>query len=275
MKKILILAALVAAVLTVKSHANVLISGYMANPAGTDGNNEYVQLVAANDIDFSVTNYSVVFANNGTATANGWAAGAALTYKFNLTSGTVVRGETFYVGGTGQLVNGAGSASMASLKWIRTIASATTNGDGFGNFNNSGVLGNGGANADGIAVFSGTAVTSSSTPIDQVFFGTGVGNAVVSGGTAGYRLAANDRYSPTFLQSDSFLYADPTSGNFTKLTGTFNYLTNQWTTARTAGLGSPSTLSDLTSGISVVPEPSALLLVGSVLGVSFFRRRRA
>ena len=49
----------------------IIISGYMANPAGTDSPNEYIQLIATENIDFSTTNYSLVVANNGTATSSG------------------------------------------------------------------------------------------------------------------------------------------------------------------------------------------------------------
>ena len=50
------------------TNGQIVISGFEANPAGTDSPYEYVQLKATQAIDFSVTNYSVVFANNGTAT---------------------------------------------------------------------------------------------------------------------------------------------------------------------------------------------------------------
>ena len=51
-----------------KGFSQVFISGYMANPNGSDSSFEYVQLISTQDIDFSVTPYSVVWSNNGTAT---------------------------------------------------------------------------------------------------------------------------------------------------------------------------------------------------------------
>jgi hypothetical protein len=85
--------------------AAVVITGYLVDPAGTDANYEYIQCLATRNIDFAVTNFSVVTTNNaGTSTpinypTTGWATGDLRTYKFDLTSGTVARGEYFYIGG--------------------------------------------------------------------------------------------------------------------------------------------------------------------------------
>jgi hypothetical protein len=49
----------------------LLISEYLANPNGTDSPFEFVELRATRTINFATTPYSVVVANNGTATANG------------------------------------------------------------------------------------------------------------------------------------------------------------------------------------------------------------
>jgi hypothetical protein len=48
---------------------------------------------------------------------------------------------------------------------------------------------NGGTSADGIAVFDVgiNTLTSSTVPIDAIFYGTALGNAVVSAGAAGYQ----------------------------------------------------------------------------------------
>lgn len=266
------------------STASLVISGYLANPASTDSPYEYVQLVATSNTDFSLTPYSVVFANNGTATASGWASGSTLSYKLNLTTGTLNAGDVFYVGGSGKLINGAGSTDISGALWNRTVNTGTTAGDGFGTANSGGVVGNGGSNADGIAIFSGTTITNSSVPVDAVFYGTGIGTALVSGGTAGYQLPVNDLYSGGKLQSTSTLLADPASAAFTKLSGTYDTTSDAWTTGRTATLitlTTSSPLSAIASGITLtqsVPEASSFLfggLVAAVGGFAYRRRRRA
>ena len=110
----------------------ILVTGAMTDPRGNDCNTtmnigwynpnenanihgdgyEYVQLMAVEDIDFSVTPYSVVICRNTstqTPTAKGWAEGGARSYKFDLTQGTVSRGEFFYIGGEAKALNGYSS----------------------------------------------------------------------------------------------------------------------------------------------------------------------
>jgi len=203
----------------------LVISEFLANPAGTDSPFEYVELVATKTIDFSVTPYSVVFTNNGTATASGWIAGGGITYGFDISTGIVNQGDVVYVGGSTMVPTGTK---------LRVINTGTTNGDGFGNFNTGGVLGNGGGNADGIGVFAlpTTSLTSNTVPIDAIFFGTGTGTAVVSGGTAGYQMPYNDLYPGGKLQSTAFLAPDAGSTQVIIATGTFNNVTGSFTTAR-------------------------------------------
>jgi hypothetical protein len=271
-----------------RAQADIVISGYLANPAGTDSPYEYVQLVALKDIDFAINPYSVIFANNGTATSSGWAAGGGLTYQFSLTAGTVSQGGVFYVGGNGKLINGAPSgvpsASIASANWIREINTATTGGDNSrGSSNSAGIVGNGGSNADGIAVFSGTTPGAGTTPLDAVFYGTGVGSS--NPGSGGYVLPNNDKYlnaQGTFGNgTNTFVFSDPGSGQYTKLTGTYNVDTNSWDTARTSTLLTPTALADINTGITVfsaVPEPSSMILAGALLGgvsLRMLRRRLA
>ena len=242
----------------------IIISGYLANPQGTDGNYEYVQLKATSNIDFANTNYSVVVCNNGTVGANGWIQGAALSYKFNLTSGTVTSGSVFYVGGSGKLINGIGSTDISSANWIRSISVTTSAGDGFGSLNTDGVFGNGGSNADGIAIFSGTTPTSSSTPIDAIFYGTDVGTSYNSISNIGYKVPTNDVYNSAqglFGQGTNLTYfSNAESGKFTKLTGTYDLATSTWTTPRTSSvitLLTTSTLSIIESGITLPVTLSA------------------
>ena len=205
--------------------AGLLISEFLPNPAGTDSPFEFVELRATRAIDFSATPYSVVFNNNGTANANGWIAGGTLSYGFSITTGSVGAGDVVYVGG---------SSMIATGPKLRVINTGTTAGDGFGSAATAGVLGNGGGNADGIAVFDVAvgSITASTVPADAVFFGSAAGGAVVSSGAAGYQLPVNDLYAGGKLQTTSYVAPDPGSGDFLVGTGTFNTTNCTFTTPR-------------------------------------------
>src|SRR5215218_470465 len=159
------------------AHASpIVVSGWLTNVNGDDSPYEYAQFVATQDIDFAVTPFTIVWndvggvGSTGTASfSDGWAGGSLLSYAFQLTSGTVTRGEVFYIGGSAQLLAGPGSTSFAGERWLRTINTSITNGDGFGSADVTGVFGNGGPNADGIAVFAGLAssITSTTVPLDS------------------------------------------------------------------------------------------------------------
>lgn len=241
----------------------LVISGYLANPASTDGIYEYVQLVATAPIDFSVTPYTVIVANNGTGTLNGWKAGAALTYAFAITSGSMAAGEVGYVGGSGQMLDGASSVSLSALKWLRSIDLANVAGDGsIGTKNSSGVFGNGGT-ADGIAVFDlpVASITASSVPIDAIFYGTSVGGAKPT--TGGYTVPTNDHYDNTQGTygngTNTFFFGDAVSDSFAKLSGSFDPATGLWTVARTltnVSLTTNNTAAALNSTIAVLPPPA-------------------
>lgn len=204
------------------SDPGLIISEFSANPPGTDSPFEWVELIATRNIDFSVTPYTVVFANNGTANVNGWIAGGTTTYAFEITSGSVAQGQVAYVGGSSMTPVGAK---------LRVINTSTTGGDGFGNANSTGVLGNGGT-CDGIAVFAlpRVSVTNSTTPVDAIMFGTF--QPVVSAGTAGYKLPVNDNYNGGFVQSTSFKGPEPLNGGTTQATGVYNYELGVFTTPR-------------------------------------------
>ncbi|MDR1335240.1 MAG: BACON domain-containing protein [Tannerella sp.] len=115
----------------------ILVTGAMTDPRGNDCNTsmtvawynpnedaathgdgyEYVQLMAVEDIDFSVTPYSVIISRNTAAqapTAKAWVEGGSRTYKFNLTEGTVSRGEFFYIGGNARALNGYSSNATST-----------------------------------------------------------------------------------------------------------------------------------------------------------------
>lgn len=205
----------------------LVISEILANPSGTDSPFEYVELVATQSINFSTTPYTVVYTNNGTATSNGWIAGGVITYAFQISSGSVVSGQVVYVGGSSMLPLSNGGTA------IRSINTSTTNGDGFG-MHSSDVLGNGGSNCDGVAIFSTAAasITSSTVPVDGVFYGTGVGSAFKTT-TTGYQLPVNDKYSGGKLLTTSYVAPDPGSAELVKATtGTFNTVSHTWTTSR-------------------------------------------
>ncbi|MCC7430896.1 lamin tail domain-containing protein [bacterium] len=251
-----------------KGNAQIIISGFLSNPGGTDSPYEYTQLIATQSIDFSLTPYSVVVCNNGTASSNGWfssTAASSVLYKFNLTAGTVNSGDVFYVGGSGKLISGSGSTDITAANWIKVINTATTGGDGYGTANGSGVFGNGGSSADGIAIFSDTTLTASTVPVDAIFYGSAVGGAKPS--TGGYVLPTNDHYTngQTFGNgTNTYLFSNPGSNQYVKLTGTFNTVGNSWNIARTSSLvtlSTTSTLADITTEISLVTtgnQPPAL-----------------
>ena len=238
-KLILLLSILLGSSIFTASNAQILISGFMANPpTNNDAPYEYIQLIATQNINFASTNYSVVWANNGVATSDGWIQGGTVTYGFNLTSGTVNKGDVFYVGGDGKVINGAGSTDISSEIWIRAFNTSLTTGDGFGTNGAIGQMGNGGASADGLAVFAGITqnLTATSIPVDAVFYGTGINTAKPT--TGGYTLPDNDRYSNsqgTFGNgSNSFLYPNPNvASSYEKFIGTYFPATNKWDIPRT------------------------------------------
>lgn len=223
----------------------VIITGYLIDPSGSDGNYEYIQMMATKDIDFAATPFSVVTTNNaGTSTPtgypiNGWATGDLRTYKINLTSGTVQKGQYFYVGAN-KNIWGAGSTDISSSKWF-TKMYATVAGDGFGKAT-SNLLANSG-NAAGIAVFDIPDVDASSVPVDVIFFGGG-GSLYTAGPPAkGYRITNTDYYDMTnpstqvdqpffAMGSNTGKLAFSTTGNFAQLGGTYNKTTGRWTKAR-------------------------------------------
>lgn len=265
MKKHLLAAALIASAGLMPARAQLLISEFMANPQGTDSPFEFVELIAASDIDFSLTPYSVVFANGTSAGApGGWASGGTISYGFNITSGTVARGDVVYVGGSSMLPTGVK---------LRVIDTGTTPGDGFGDAA-GGVLGNGGSVPDGLAVFASSInnVTPSLTPIDALFFGSSQTGAVF---LTSFQVPNNDTYSGGTMNETRFVGPDP-GGNQTIVgSGIYNPNTGTWDVARTWGLGD---LTDGTSSLTLVPVPepstTALMVLAGALGMMAYRRRK-
>jgi hypothetical protein len=223
---------------------SVVITGYLTDPSGGDGNYEYIQLKATKNIDFAVTPYSVVACNNaGTnpPSPDGWAQGLVRTYKINLTAGKVLKGEFFYVGGN-KNIWGLNSTDISAAKWISSTQYANVPGADFGTAT-ANLLANSG-NVAGIAVFEGIAVTAASVPVDVIMYG---GNgAVYAAGPPeiGYRITNTDYYSTINAltrQTQAFYGGGtntaklgfPATGNFTKLGGVYDALTGRWTTGRT------------------------------------------
>jgi hypothetical protein len=249
--------------------APIIITGYLVDPSGTDANYEYVQLMATKTIDFATTGFSIVTTNNaGTSTptgfpANGWATGGLRTYKINLTSGTVQRGQYFYVGGN-KNIWGAGSTSPTSVVWFsKTYASVA--GDGFGTATTN-LLANSG-NAAGIAVFDLTNVTADTIPVDVIFYGGGGSLYTPGPPERGYKITNTDYYDitnpstlalqPYFnMGSNTGKLAFPAATNFSQLGGRYNTTTGRWTAARTLNgiaLTTTSTL-DAIEGATILEQ---------------------
>jgi len=245
----------------------LIISEILTNPNGNDSPLEYVELVATTNINFATTPYTVVFTDNGTATSNGWKAGSSVTYAFLINTGSVTAGQVVYVGGT----------SMAPISnsgiVLRKLNTGTTSGDSFGSSKTDGVLGNGGSNADGVAVFNVTAssIASGTVPVDAVFFGNAVGSAYKSSGS-GYQLPVNDKYSGGKLLTSSYLAPDPGSDELVKATGgVFNPATDTFSTARTwaiATTASYNTTSITLSGTVANTAPTVTLATPTVSGTA-------
>ena len=208
----------------------LIISEFMPNPLGDDGAKEYVELLATRSIDFSKTPYSVIFANNGTASSSGWVASIGI-YGFSITSGTVSAGDVVYVGGS--------ATGLAGQK-LRTIDVTEYPGDRFGSPLPNGVMGNGGNEADGVAVFDVLIDTLGSTtvPIDAVFYGNEIGGAARTNASQGYQLPVNDWYNGGKLRSTSpLIEQSPADGVPFVATGAYDLAAQTWTTPRTFAAG--------------------------------------
>ncbi len=260
--------------LLIEARAQVIITGYFPEPEGTDapvgGGWEYIQLRATENINFATTPYAVVIANIGAGlpSADGWATPGATgavgtstkNYQFSLTTGSVNKGDFFYVGnifklicGTVSSVNSTDISETATLPanraiWIRNKNVGNEAGDGgIGVANTAGFLPYGQNSAVGIGVFVGGTITSTSIPIDAVFYGNTIGNSYASANpTFGFLVPTNDLYNPVSAidQSAQKLFGQGTntkliaprsaSGDkfFYALGGDYNTTTKVWDTPR-------------------------------------------
>jgi hypothetical protein len=191
--------------------AEIVITGFINDPMGGDTNAEYIQCRATKDINFATTPFSLVTTNNAGSAAptgvptNGWATGGVRTYKIEIKTGSVVKGEFFYVGNSTKVINGPGSTPMSSSKFLPgtnyNVASQrfNTTQTNVGN-STTNLLANSG-NAFGMAIFRGLVITATTVPIDVVFVHNG-GSLYQAGGApnygAGYRIANTDLYYTTY-----------------------------------------------------------------------------
>lgn len=284
MKKLLLTFSLAAMLLSAKSQ--IVITGYLADPSGTDGNLEYVQLMATQDIDFAVNKYSLVICRNGTTDApyagnyarQGWATAGNRTYKFDMTTGTVAKGQFFYVGGSSKKLNGASSNDIPAEKWIVSRDYTTVPSDEFvdrdpaNTLNTSnGLLPNSGR-AAGIAVFSTILVSSTTVPIDVLFNQETSGGTLWSAGGSpaeGYLICNNDLYkiadNPYFRgdgkNTMTIANSASISPKFIKLGGVYDLESNEWTTARSkteVTITSTSVVADIETGAGITVLPVSL-----------------
>ncbi|NGM61582.1 hypothetical protein G5B30_06590 [Sphingobacterium sp. SGG-5] len=264
--------------------AAFVISGWMANPSGNDTeeingerlSHEYIQFLALRDIDFSQENFAVITCNNagqtnGTPPAEGWVTGGSRTYKFNLTSGSVAKGQYFYLNGNSRKVNGSTSINtIPEEKSIVTHDYFSQSGyDGVGNAT-GGLLANSGLTF-GVAAFKGTDVNHDTEPMDVVFLRnpdkTYTLFGQVNGADRGFRVTNTDYYVVTdvikfinqYNSVDDANYINVSSvggagssvsntgdNNFLEFRGEYDIYTATWKEARSRNLISLSTTSTIT-----------------------------
>lgn len=265
-------------------NAQIIITGFYVEPPHDDapiaGGFEYMQFMATEAIDFSVNNYCVMIAgNNGQlVTADGWAGSTSNTnhLKFNLTQGTVAKGEFFYVGNIKKQINGTlngvASTDISSANWIRTINTGAANGDdNIGVANIVGFLPQAANSACGIAVFSGTSVTSTTVPIDAVFYGGNIGQSNYVAPDKGYLVPVNNGFynngggtQKYFGQGTNTTLVGPKStsndNQFYMMGGNYNATTKVWISRSKSQvkLTATSTLVNIEAGSGVVTLPVEL-----------------
>jgi hypothetical protein len=229
--------------------ASAIITGFASDVKGADQPYEYVQLMATRDIDFSATPFSVVILNNANAStptgypSKGWATGDMRSFKLSCFSGFAAKGTFFYVGGSGKMINGASSTSMAGSNWIRSFDYSKQGGDGFGRAT-TGLMANSG-NAFGIAVFHDSAVDVNSVPDDCIFISGGGSLYTAGPPEQGYKITNTDFYdivNPVTLKKQPyykagsntlcFAYNTADMGYFNMLGGVYSPGLGKWIAAR-------------------------------------------
>lgn len=220
----------------------VIITGFFADPTGTDANYEYVQLMATQDLDFRQKPFCVITTNNAGANTpagfptNGWHTGGLRTYKLNILRGTVAKGTFFYVGGN-KVINGAGSTDISNANWVVSKMYSNVDGDDGIGTRTTNLLANTG-NPGGIAVFPTTDINLMSIPSDVVFY-AGTGGDIFGNGV-GYSICDNDFYKryngttfqPFYRQGTNTARAvagNPNATSFVYLGGTYDATAKAWT----------------------------------------------
>lgn len=220
-----------------------IISGYFANPSGTDANYEYMQFIATQDLDFRQKPFTVYTCNNAGASTPtgfplaGWNTGGLRTYKFSITKGTVAKGKFFYVGGFKQIA-GVTSTDISQANWVVSKLYNDNEGDdGIGD-KTANLLANSG-NPAGIAIFATPTVTLTTEPSDVVFFGGASGDTYGNG--VGYSITTNDSYKTVNGSTPQPFYKQGTNttrfviavdSEFSYLGGVYDVATKKWTTKR-------------------------------------------
>lgn len=252
-----------------------IITGYLADPDGTDANYEYIQFMATQDLDFRQKPFSVITTNNAGASTptgfptNGWATGGLRTYKFNITRGTVAKGKFFYVGGYKNIA-GTGSTDISSANWVVSKLYNNDGGDDGVGDKTSNLLANSG-NPAGVAIFPTTNVSLTTVPADVIFY-AGTGGTIFDAATnVGYTICDNDYYKrnngatfqPYYRQGNNTgkVGANPEATQFCYLGGIYdatnpNPLLRKWTTTRR------------TSKYVAVPKSSNLPVIQEMTGVT-------
>lgn len=252
-----------------------IITGYLADPDGTDANYEYIQFMATQDLDFRQKAFSVITTNNAGASTptgfpmNGWATGGLRTYKFNITRGTVAKGKFFYVGGYKNIA-GTGSTDISNANWVVSKLYNNFEGDDGVGDKTANLLANSG-NPAGIAIFPTTNVGLTTVPCDVVFY-AGTGGTVFDATlNVGYAICDNDYYKakngtvnqPFYRQGNNTgkVGANPEATQFCYLGGVFD-ATNpdtrlrKWTTTKRL------------SKYVAVPKASTLSVIEEMAGVT-------
>lgn len=266
-----LLPILIAGLLSADAQAQapgLLISGFMANPQGSDANKEFVELIATKAINFATTPYSVVFVQ-GENGSGSWNSGGTATYGFLINTGSIAKGEKLYVGGN------SFTASYLSGSCNTSTRNTNNSGASFGTGSSSGVLGNGGDKYDAVGVFDIAAgsITATTVPIDAIFYGDGLGP-----GNAGNRfpVPTNDRYNNAQgkfgVGTNTFIAPDPGGDEFIQATGVLDDVTNTWSVKRTWSVSTSFPRScSAASGISFAAANALSLDVNTGSTTSFLQ----